>query len=207
MKLFSKVVLVSLLSVMSSMANANLIEGGDFDSTTDLSDWVVTVGSSGSAAIAVGPAFGLGPQAGAGYLAFTGNDSVFNVGGKVHQLISGLTVGETYKFSYFYGGRGSVDATDPTVTASLSSGTSTTVTGDIFTQTNNTNAVVGNWNMVMAMFTATTTDLLVSFQETSGDSRSKGPAIDSASLVQVSTPSTFAILLLGALSLVARRKV
>lgn len=169
------------MSFTSHSAHAvNLLAGGGFDSAADLANW--NVGNDGGGAdpvITLGPAFGLGPESGAGYLGFTGND--VNENGYVEQTVA-VTPGEVYALNFFYSTRGS----SPTAVTVTGSGAST---GDLLSEAFDATAV-GVWSEATEYFVPTTNSVTIRFQESSANSQSKGPGVDTASLVEVPTAMT-----------------
>jgi len=162
-----------LVAAVAAPAQANLVLGGDFDSDADLAQW--TLGGSSNPVITIGSAYGLGPQAGAGYLAFTGNNATEN--GYVRQSITGLTSGDDYRLDFYWGGRGTAGSA---VTARLTSDGGTP--GDVYQQQFNV-GTVGPWTPEQVVFTAPTSAVTLEFQESSANSGGKGPAIDTVSLL------------------------
>jgi hypothetical protein len=162
-----------LVAAVAAPAQANLVLGGDFDSDPDLSQW--TLGGSSNPVITIGEAYGLGPQAGAGYLGFTGNGVTED--GFVRQSITGLTSGEDYRLNFYWGGRGVAGSA---VTASLTNGTGTS--GDIYQQEFNV-GTIGVWTPEEVVFNAPSSTVTLQFQETSANSVNKGPGIDTVSLL------------------------
>ena len=178
-----------------TQAGASLLLGGDFDDATDFSNnW--TTGGSGTPQIS-GDAFNLAPQAGDGYLAFTGNSSS-GANGFAYQDVNGLVIGQTYRLEFYYGVRGG----NTNGKVSVSSNGS-----DLVTEEFNA-AAVGVWEMETIDFQATSSTVRIQFQETSTNSKSTGPAIDSASMRAVPEATAFVVwTVLGSVGIVARRRI
>lgn len=182
-------VLCTFLSITLDRANANLIVGGGFNSLSDLTDnW--TTGGSSIPTVTVGTAFGLGPQAGAGYLAFTGNGASEN--GFAEQTIS-VTPELTHTLGFYYGTRGLVGGS---VTASITE----SVFGDLGS-TQFSAGTVGVWEFATLTFVPSSSSVTVRFQESSATSVGRGPGVDTVSLIASPEPSTAVLSFLGLLSL------
>ncbi len=175
---FQLLALTVAIGVLShaAQAEASLLAGGALDDNSDLAAW--TIGGSSLPAISNG-AFGLAPQAGAGYLGFTGNG--LNPGGFVSQTVP-VSIGQSYRLEFYWGGRGI-------------GGAQVTVSGDgsdLITQ-EFTADTIGVWTKAILDFQATSSSVLIKFQETTVDSVNKGPGIDTVSLVAVPEPTTIIV--------------
>ena len=189
------VLIASVMTLGHTDADAALVLGGGFDSQTDLDNWT-RGGTAELPEIAIGDQFGLGPQAGAGYLAFMGNAD--GVDGFVEQTISVDPLAQ-YDLEFFWGGRGGNGAR---VTASITEASF----GDLYQQEFGINQI-GVWTSAQVRFTPTTNSITLRFQETSSGSNSRDPAIDSVSMTQVAsvpTTSTTALLALGLIPFLLR---
>lgn len=175
-QLFAIAVLAMLGLAMPTHA-VNILSGSGFDSNSDLAEW--TVGNDGGGQnpiIQIGSAFGLAPHAGAGYLAYTGNN--VSEDGFVEQTVA-VTPGTPYALNFQFSGRGGGTGNGtPSVTATASG----TTAGDLLSK-QYTVATAGTYEEVTEYFTPTTNSVTIRFQESSASSVNQGPGIDSASLV------------------------
>lgn len=190
-----------LLALTLCNAQASLVLGGGFDSAAELSDNWTQGGTIGSTFVTIGTAAGLGPQDGAGYLTFGGNSGAAD--GFAEQIISVTPSGE-YSLEFYWAARGNPGSR---VTVSLTGSSF----GDLY-QNEFTVGTSGIWTYQEVLFQPTTAAITLRFQETTPNSATRGPAIDSVSLNEVATdplpvplPGTLALLIPGLLGLRRRR--
>ena len=171
---------------LCAQADASILAGGGFDDANDLAAW--TIGGN-SLPVISGDAFGLAPQAGDGYLAFTGNNVVEN--GFAYQDVV-VTSGQWYRLEFYWGGRG-IGGAQVTVTAD---------DGGALVSEEFTANTIGIWTLASYDFQAGNSPIRIQFQETSDNSVNKGPGIDSVSLTAIPEPATFIVWsLLGGLGI------
>jgi hypothetical protein len=181
------VVAAAFVASSSAFASVNLIENGDFSSPSVGSGWgqwaSIDGWSSANDAVEVGNSaiYGLS-CANASCQNLEVNANTF---GDVYQIVSGLTVGETYTLSYLYGGRSGGGTQDLAV---YFGGALLGVdTGSI-----------GEWTSYTYTFTATSTSEKLAFVSQVTDGLpSYGNEVANVSLSAVPELSTWAMMGVG----------
>lgn len=199
--MFKKLVTGLIISAaLSASANAMVVYSNGFNSASDLDDFVDVSNSDGSFAIS-GDAFGLAPQEGAGYLAFTGNSNEVEdpyYGGLYLDITEFLMPGHTYELSYYWGGRGQVS---PNAEVEVGITTGAFGSGSVLSNSFATNSkAVGIWTLFTTSFVAPESELGLTYldlSEISSNSQNVGPALDSLSLTRTSVPAPASLALLG----------
>lgn len=157
-------------------------------------------GTIGSTFVTIGTAVGLGSQAGAGYLTFGGNSGAAD--GFAEQTIP-VTPAHEYSLELYWAGRGNPGSL---ITVSLTGSSF----GDLY-QSEFSVGVTGVWAYQEVIFEPTTSAITLRFQETTPNSNTRGPAIDSVSLNGITPaplPSVLWLLVPGLAGLIrlARRR-
>lgn len=111
-----------------------------------------------------------------------------------------MNIGSQYQFSFYTGQRGN-ESPNTQITVSVTS-TGSSI-GDLLNESIDIESDVGTW--AFNTFTATTSTIDILFRETSLNSDSVGPAIDTASITQVIEPSSLILLCFGLLGLLGGR--
>ena len=171
---FALVIGATLWAASPALAQVN---NGDFESG-GLSGWTVT-DVSGNSVVSSGANFGLSPFSGATLAAFTGNSSTMNGNGGIIDQIVPVTAGQPHTVRFYLGGRGNTTAIAQTTLNVVDDGGSG---ANLVNQSLGLPPTVGSWQIHDFTFTPTTNSVQLSFQETSTNSSSRGPAIDLVSL-------------------------
>jgi hypothetical protein len=185
------------LTTFAGAMSAASITNGSFESPsvgtaygtfTSIPGWTSSIGAI---ELDYTPVIGGGTAAEDGTQSTELNSSGYQV---LSQLVTGLTVGQSYTLSYYYGDRPGADGTESMTTYFGTAPSTGFVTTDSSPET--TDALV--WELNTFTVTATATSEYLSFASDmgSGDT-SYGNEIDNVSLVTTPEPSAFLLSLTG----------
>ena len=204
MGLFAKSITVIALAGAASIANANLLTNGDFESNVGLSgnSWGVFSNIDGWSTLS-GP--GIEIQRNTVVNAESGNQYVeldSNSNSAMYQAISGLSVGQTYNLDFWYHTRTNNGGNDNGINVywgNAAPGNLQLAISDLVS------SQTYNWIEYSTNLVATAETMYLTFSA-EGLSNSLGGFIDNASLNSVPEPSNIALLTIGLLGLVISRR-
>ncbi len=166
-------VMMVLACWISSSAVWGQVNNGDFE-IPGLADWTVT-DTNGNSVVESGPNFGLSPLSGSSLAAFTGNAANFGGNGGVLSQVVPTTPGQEHTLTFFTGARGNTTNLLELEVSVVDAGGGG---ANLVDQSLSAPPTIGTWEHQGFSFTPSSDSVLVSFQETSSNSQSRGPAVD-----------------------------
>lgn len=200
MRTINRLVAVGFACALAAgaVAHGNLLTNGGFE-TGDFTGWTTfrALGGSGNGpGVRTSGYSGQPPQAG-NYLVeiYENSGSMNGDGGGIEQSVS-VMQGRLYALSYYLN---SVNS-DTKVTVSVLDALDNSIVELEH------DATQGSWDLHETEFIAATADLTVRLKETSDNSSSRDPLLDSIGMVLVPEPGVASLLVLGGLVLAAHRR-
>ena len=204
MGLFAKTITAIALAGAASIANANLLTNGDFESNVGLSghSWGVFSSIDGWTTLS-GP--GIEVQRNTVVNAESGNQYVeldSNSNSAMYQAISGLSIGQTYSLDFWYHTRTNNGDNDNGINVYWGD----TTPGNLQLEISDlVSSQTYSWIEYSTNLVATAETMYLTFSA-EGLSNSLGGFIDNASLNSVPEPSNIALLTIGLLGLIISRR-